>query len=256
MTSSIFDLTGKAVLVTGGNGGIGLGMADKMAEAGADICIWGRNKEKNLAAVEQLKAHGRRVTALECDITDEKQVKSCFEETVSALGKVDACFANAGIGVRGTKFHEISLDEWKAILTTNLDGVFFTFQEAVRHMLEHGRGGSLVATASLAALEGMARGQHYAAAKAGLLAMVRSLAVEYGRNGIRANAVIPGWIETDMTRDLFGWDKFQQKVLTRIPHGRWGTAEDFGAIAVYFAGDGSSYHSGDLVVIDGAYSIF
>jgi NAD(P)-dependent dehydrogenase (short-subunit alcohol dehydrogenase family) len=256
MANSSFDLTGKAALVTGGNGGIGLGMAEALAQAGADICIWGQNEDKNKAAAEKLKPYGRRVVAFQCDVSDEAQVEASFARTVEKLGKVDACFANAGIGRIGTAFHKMEIDEWRKVFGVNMEGVFFTFRAAVRHMLERKGRGSLVATSSLSANYGMPSGEHYAATKAGVIAIVRALAVEYSRYGIRANAILPGWIETDMTSPLFNMDKFAKNVIPRIPQRRWGVPADFGPIAVYFASDASAYHSGDAVVIDGGYSKF
>jgi NAD(P)-dependent dehydrogenase (short-subunit alcohol dehydrogenase family) len=256
MAGSKFNLEGKVALVTGGNSGIGLGMAEGLAEAGADICIWGRNEEKNKAAEEKLRSYGQRVLALKCDVSEQSQVEDCFARTLDNLGRVNACFANAGTSVLGTPFHEMSLDEWRTIFRTNMEGVFFTFRSAVRHMLDRGEGGSLVVTSSLSARMGMPRGEHYASTKAGVIAMVRGLAVEYARYGIRANAVLPGWIETDMTTPLFSWVKFRENILSRIPQRRWGVPDDFAAIAVYFASDASAYHTGDSVIIDGGYSMF
>jgi len=256
MANSTFDLTGKAVLITGGNGGIGLGMAEELARCGADICIWGQNEQKNKTAAEKLKTYGRQVIAFKCDVSDEQQVASNFARTVETLGKVDACFANAGVGRMGTAFHEMDVNEWRRIFGINMEGVFFTFRAAVRHMLEKGAGGSLVVTSSLSAKYGMPSGEHYGATKAGVIALVKGLAVEYARYGIRANAILPGWIETDMTAPLFGIEKFAQNVMPRIPQRRWGVPADFGPIAVYFASDASAYHSGDAVVIDGGYSCF
>ena len=256
MANSTFDLTGRTALVTGGNGGIGLGMAEALAQAGADICIWGQNEDKNKAAAEKLKSYGRRVVAATCDVSDEEQVEESFARTVKKLEKVDACFANAGIGRMGTAFHKMDIDEWRRVFGINMEGVFFTFRAAVRHMLEREGGGSLVVTSSLSANYGMPSGEHYAATKAGVIAIVRALAVEYARYGIRANAILPGWIETDMTSPLFNMEKFAQNVIPRIPQRRWGVPADFGPIAVYFASDASAYHSGDAVVIDGGYSKF
>ena len=256
MANSTFDLTGRTALVTGGNGGIGLGMAEALAQAGADICIWGQNEDKNKAAAEKLKSYGRRVVAVKCDVSDEEQVEESFARTVKKFGKVDACFANAGIGRMGTAFHKMDIDEWRRVFGINMEGVFFTFRAAVRHMLEREGGGSLVVTSSLSANYGMPSGEHYAATKAGVIAIVRALAVEYARYGIRANAILPGWIETDMTSPLFNMEKFAQNVIPRIPQRRWGVPADFGPIAVYFASDASAYHSGDAVVIDGGYSKF
>ncbi len=256
MSKSKFDLGGKVALVTGGNGGIGLGMAEALAEAGADVCIWGRNPEKNRIAEKKLNASGRRILALQCDVSDEKQVEENFARTLEMLGRVDACFANAGIGSFGTPFHEMDIEEWRKMFGINMEGVFFTFRSAVRNMMQQGDGGSLVVTSSLSAKAGLPRAQHYAATKSGVIAMVRGLAVEYARYGVRANAILPGWIETDMTSGLFSWDKFRKNVIPRIPQRRWGVPSDFGAIAVYFASDASAYHTGDAVIIDGAYHIF
>ena len=256
MTNSTFDLTGKAALITGGNGGIGLGMAEELAKSGADICIWGQNEKKNQAAVEKLKAYGRQAIALKCDVSNENQVVESFARTIETLGKVDACFANAGVGRLGIPFHKMSIDEWRSVFGVNMEGVFFTFRSAVRHMLEQGNGGSLVVTSSLSANYGMPTGEHYAATKSGVIAIVRSLSVEYARHGIRANAILPGLIETDMTAPLFSIEKFEKNVIPRIPQRRWGIPADFGPIAVYFASDASAYHSGDAVVIDGGYSCF
>ena len=194
--------------------------------------------------------------ALKCDVSDEQAVEKCFATTVDALGKVDACFANAGLHRMTTPFHEMDTEEWRLIFRVNMEGTFFLFRAAVRHMLERGQGGSLVATSSLSGISAMARGEHYAATKAGAIAMVRSIAVEYAKHGIRANAILPGWVESEMTGDLLSWDKFQAAVLPRVPMGRWGKPEDYGSIAVYFAGDASRYHTGDIVVIDGGYHCF
>jgi NAD(P)-dependent dehydrogenase (short-subunit alcohol dehydrogenase family) len=250
-----FDLTGKVALITGGNGGIGLGMAEALAQAGADVCIWGTNADKNAAAERTIAAHGRRVVALACDVGDEAAVATAFATTLERLGRVDACFANAGIG-GASPFVDMTTDEWHRVLRVNLDGVFFTLRAAARHMVARGGGGSLVATSSLAAIEGQARGEHYAATKGAVIAMMRALAVEHARHGIRANAILPGWIETAMTDRLFAWEPMQKKVLPRIPMRRWGETRDFGGIAVYLASDASAYHTGDTLLIDGGYSIF
>jgi NAD(P)-dependent dehydrogenase (short-subunit alcohol dehydrogenase family) len=256
MANSDFDLTGKVALVTGGNGGIGLGMAEALAESGADVCIWGRNEEKNQVAELKLKSYGRRVLAQKCDVSDKKQVEKGFAKVLDEMGEIHACFANAGIGILGTPFHEMSIDEWRMIFGINMEGVFFTFQSAVRHMMERGDGGSLVVISSMSSNFGMPRGEHYAAAKAGVVAIIRGLTVEYARYGIRANAILPGWIETDMTADFFKLKRVHERILPRVPQRRWGVPADFGPIAVYFASDASIYHTGDAVVIDGGYSCF
>jgi NAD(P)-dependent dehydrogenase (short-subunit alcohol dehydrogenase family) len=233
-------------------------MARALASAGADVAIWGTNARKNAAAKEELARTGRRIVALRCDVSDEKAVEAAFAETVATLGRVDGCFANAGVSGRGAtrSFAEMSTEEWRRVLSVNLDGAFFTLRAAARHMVERGGGGALVGTASLAAIEGAPRGEHYAATKGAMISMIRALAVEFARHGVRANAILPGWIETDMTADAIANAKFAANVLPRIPMRRWGTGDDFGGIAVYLMSDASRYHTGDTFLIDGGYALF
>jgi NAD(P)-dependent dehydrogenase (short-subunit alcohol dehydrogenase family) len=253
-----FDLSGKVVLITGGNSGIGLAMAEAVAMAGADVCIWGTNAEKNVTALKRLEELGGHHMALRCNVADEQEVEEAFEETVKAFGQVDACFANAGVSGRRNvrSFVEMTTEEWRRVLSVNLDGTFFTLRAAARHMVSRQGGGSLVATASLAAIEGQARGEHYAATKGGTISIMRSLAVELARHGVRANVILPGWIDTAMTEKTLSSEPFQKKVITRIPFRRWGGPGDFGGIAVYLVSDASAYHTGDTFVIDGGYAVF
>jgi len=255
-----FDLTGKVSLVTGGNRGIGLGMAEALAASGSDIVIWGSNAERNLEAEGKLTQYGVRVRAQVVDVADEQQVVAGMAEAAIAMGRIDTVIANAGIGRGSPSFVEMTTETYRKVLSVNLDGVFWTFREACKHMVERAKagdpGGSVVGVASLAAIEGAARGQAYAASKGGVISMMKSVAVEHARYGIRANAILPGWIATDMTAGAQGSEVFTSKVISRVPARRWGEPADFGGIAVYLGSDASSYHSGDTFVIDGAYSIF
>ncbi|MEM9513528.1 MAG: SDR family NAD(P)-dependent oxidoreductase [Actinomycetota bacterium] len=259
--SSPFDLAGHVALVTGGNGGIGLGMAEALAARGADVAIWGTNADKNAHAAEALAGHGGEVRSMVCDVGDEAAVVAAMSETVAELGRVDSVFVNAGVGGQAPSFVDMTSDEWRRVMRVNLDGAFFTAREAVRHMVarfDEGdeRGGAVVFTTSGSAFFGQQSGQHYGASKAGVNSMMKAIAVQHARHGIRCNSVLPGWIESDMTAGAFGWDRFVEKVLPRVPMRRWGTPDDFGGLAVYLASAASTYHTGDVITIDGGYHSF
>jgi NAD(P)-dependent dehydrogenase (short-subunit alcohol dehydrogenase family) len=254
-----FDLSGRGAVITGGNGGIGLGMARALLASNASVAIWGSNPDKTARAKATLAAEcgdAARVHSFVCDVGDETQVDSCFAASVAALGRVDACYANAGVSSKGTPLLQMSLEEFKRVQRINVEGVFLTFRAAARHMAEHGQGGSLVATASTAAIEGAARNSHYGASKGAVTAYVRALAVELARHKIRVNSILPGWIVTEMTERAVNDEKFAGAVLPRIPARRWGQADDFGGIAVYLASDASAYTTGEQFVIDGGYTKF
>lgn len=261
MTHEAFDLNGKVALVTGGNGGIGLGMAEAIAKAGANVAIWGTNADKNAAAKQRLMGHGIEAEAYVCDVSDRAAVNATMAKTLERFGRLDGCFANAGVTGRGAKsFLDISAEDWRRVIGVNLDGTFNTYQAALTHMMERAEkgdaGGRLVAVSSLASVSGPARNQHYAASKGALNAMTFALAVEYARHGITANAILPGWIETDMTGNLMANEKFSEAAGKRIPMRRWGQPSDFGGLAVYLMSDASAYHTGQLLQVDGGYFRF
>ncbi len=251
-----FDLTGKVALVTGGNGGIGLGMAEAMAEAGANIVIWGTNAEKNEMARAKLAGLGVQALASRVDVSQEQQVIDAFGQAVKQMGRVDTVIANAGIGFGAPSFMELKIETFRKVQAVNVEGAFFTLREAARHMTGREGGGSLVGVASLAAIEGAARNQAYGASKGALISMIKGISVELARYGIRANAILPGWIATEMTEASQASKKFNDNVISRVPIRRWGQPEDFGGAAVYLASDASRYHTGDQFIIDGGYAIF
>jgi NAD(P)-dependent dehydrogenase (short-subunit alcohol dehydrogenase family) len=258
---NMFDLTGRVAVVTGGNGGIGLGIAQALASAGCNVAIWGRNAEKNKAAVATMAAGPGKVDSRICDVTDPASVKDAMKATLDSFGRLDGCFANAGIGGGGRRaFIERTEEEWRTMFATNLDGVFHVFQAAARHMTERANNGDkfgrLVATSSLASLFGTARNEHYAATKSAINAVVRALAVELARYGVTANAILPGWIKSEMTAKIMSDEKFVGAVMPRIPMRRFGEPSDFGGIAVYLMSGTSSYHTADCFVIDGGYTAF
>jgi NAD(P)-dependent dehydrogenase (short-subunit alcohol dehydrogenase family) len=259
MHNTLFDLSGKTALVTGGNSGIGLGFAEGVAKHGANVCIWGTNEEKNAAALEALQVYGTKVHTIRCDVSDEAAVNKAFDETLATFGRVDACFANAGVG-DGGPFAELGTDQWRRVMSVNLDGLFFTLRAASKHMKERAekgdKGGRLIGTASLGALMGMARSEAYAGTKGAVISIMQGLAVEFARYGITANSVLPGHIATAMTEKMYANEKFVNAVMPRIPMRRWGDKRDFEGIAVYLMSDASAYHTADSFLIDGGFRYF
>lgn len=249
------SLVGHVSVVTGGNGGIGLGMAAALAAAGADVAIWGRNEDKNAAAASELERHGTGVLALRCDVADESQVRSAFSATLERFGRVDSLFANAGVGGYAP-FTSMTLDEFRRVTSVNLDGAFLCLREAAAHMVERGEGGSLVGVSSVSAIHGAPGMEHYAASKAGLASMLRGMAVELARHRIRCNSLLPGWTDTDMIAPAAHNERFVANTQKRTPVRRWGTPEDMGRTAVFLADPANLFHTGDSVVVDGGYSIF
>ena len=214
-----------AWLITGGNGGIGLGMAEGLA-AGASVCIWGTNESKNAAALARLESYGTPVAAMRCDVSDEAAVQRCFAETLERFGRVDGCFANAGVGGRAASFDTMTAEEWRRVLAVNLDGVFYTLRAAARaHESPRRRGGQLRPAYRHRKPRGHLRASPRRALRrheSGLISMAKAFPVEYARYGVTAHTILPGWIETEMTEGAFGNDKFVTAVHKRIPARRWG----------------------------------
>jgi hypothetical protein len=250
----LFDLTGKVAVVTGGNRGIGLGMARGLAKMGAAVAVWGRNTEYNAAAAEELQGLGAEAVGMSCDVTSEEQVEAATEATLEQFGRIDSIFANAGIG-RGALFPDLSLREWNITMKVNAAGTMLPVRAATKVMIEQGDGGSIVVTASIAATRGVPRLPHYAASKAAQLGLVKTLAVSLAPHRIRVNAVSPGWIATEMTGPEQQQDDFNRYIKQRVPMSRWGAIEEFEGIAAYLASDASTFTTGAEIRIDGGFSV-
>ena len=256
------SVAGLSVVVTGGNGGIGLGLAAGLAVAGADVCLWGRNQAKNAAALDistDTPVGRSRSRAMS---SDESDVERAMSETVAEFGKVDSLFANAGVPGDMTPFVDLSLEEWRRTLTINLEGAFLSLRAAARHMVERGEGGSLVGVSSIMSFYGGAQKQPYAVSKSGIEALMRSLAVELAPMRIRANALLPGWTDTPLLEPGAGFIPDENHALVRkqtvgrTPVKRWGQPSDFGPIAAFLADPALQFHTGDRLVVDGAYTRF
>jgi NAD(P)-dependent dehydrogenase (short-subunit alcohol dehydrogenase family) len=256
MTHGLFDLTGTVALVTGGNGGVGLAMADGLAAAGATVCVWGTNPDKNAAAEAQLAAHGAPVDTRVVDVSSEDAVLEGFAALLGRFGRIDACFANAAVTTRrdNPPFVDSPFEDWQAFWRVNLNGTFLTLREAARHMIAQGGGGSLVGTSSIAAHIAAPRDEAYAASKAAIAATMRSLAAELGRYGIRCNTVTPGWTRSPATEHWESQSSVAEGILRRMPLRRWGEPEDWAGIAVYLASRASAFHTADEFRIDGGFA--
>lgn len=260
MTRGLFDLTGKVVLATGANSGIGLGFLRGCAKQGADVVVWSRRADKNAEAVEELKALGApRAHAEEVDVSDETAVEAAFASTLKAMGRVDCAFANAGFTDRAPSFIELSSERYHALLNVNLHGAVYTLRAAARHMKERAEagdpGGSLVACGSLSIFHGLQGMEHYAAAKGALSAIIKGLAVEMGQYGVRANMIAPGFILTGMTRDSPQTEGIIKHFSAITPLGRPGEEFDMEGPAAYLASDASKFHTGDILVVDGGRNV-
>ena len=252
--TSPFDLGGKVAIVTGGNGGIGLGMARGLAEAGADIAIVGRNDAKSAAAVAELKQAGAEAISITADVTDKAAVTAMVERVRRELGRIDILVNNAGINIRKSP-HARDLEEWDSVIRTNLTSAFLCSQAVYPAMKEAG-GGKIINIGSMMSIFGASFAPAYAASKGGIVQFTRSCAVAWAADNIQANAVLPGWIDTDLTRRARQEiDGLHDKVLARTPAARWGAIVDFAGIAVFLASSASDFVTGTAIPVDGGFSI-
>lgn len=261
MPAHPFDLTGKTALVTGGNRGIGLAMSRALASAGARVVVWGVNPDRLAAAETELSAIGPGARAIRADVSDETAVREAFAESVEwAGGNIHTVVANAAADRILGRLKDFETPRYRDAMAVNLDGVFFTVREACKHMSDRAKagqpGGVILGVSSLAGIQGAAGNGVYAAAKGAVIAMINTVATEYARAGVRANTIVPGWIATERMAVLNSEPAFAEKVLPRVPAGRWGEAGDFAGVVVYLASDAAAYHTGDTLVIDGGYSVF
>ncbi|MDB5565460.1 MAG: 2-deoxy-D-gluconate 3-dehydrogenase [Tardiphaga sp.] len=254
MTTKIFDLTGKVAIVTGGNGGIGLGMARGLAHAGAAIAIVGRNADKSNAAAAELKQSGARAIAISTDVTDKAAVDAMIARTQNEFGRVDILVNNAGINIRKPP-HVLALEEWDSVIKTNLTSAFLCSQAAYPAMKQAG-GGKIINIGSMMSIFGASFAPAYAASKGGIVQFTRSCAVAWAPDNIQCNAILPGWIDTELTQNARREiDGLHDKVLARTPAARWGASDDFAGIAVFLSSAASDFVTGTAIPVDGGFSI-
>lgn len=250
---NLFDLRGRVAIVTGGNGGIGLGMARGLAGAGANVVVAARNVEKSRAAVVELQAQGAEARAVSVDVADERSVAAMVDEAAAWRGRLDILVNNAGINIRKPA-QDLSLDEWRRVIDTNLTSAFLCSRAVYLHMKRAG-GGKIVNVGSMLSIFGASFGPVYGASKGGIVQLTKSLAVTWAPDNIQVNAVLPGWVDTELTRrgrrEIPGLD---QKVLAGTPAGRWGRIDDFEGIAVFLASTASDFLTGAAIPLDGGYS--
>jgi 2-deoxy-D-gluconate 3-dehydrogenase len=250
----LFDLTGRVAIVTGGNGGIGLGMARGLAQAGAAVVLAARNTGKGTDAVKELEALGAKAAMVKVDVTSEASCRAMVQTTVDRFGRLDILVNNAGTNIRKQP-QEYTLDEYRTVLDTNLTSAFVCCQAAYPHMVRAG-GGKIINIGSMMSIFGASFTAPYAASKGGIVQLSKALATAWAKDNVQVNAVLPGWIDTDLTRQarqqVAG---LHERVLARTPAGRWGTPDDHAGIAVFLASPASDFVTGTAIPVDGGYSI-
>jgi 2-dehydro-3-deoxy-D-gluconate 5-dehydrogenase len=254
MAASSFDLRGKVAIVTGGNGGIGLGMARGLADAGADIAVVGRNETKSAAAVADLTARGVRAIAVATDVTDKDAVGAMIARVSGELGRIDVLINNAGMSIRKPP-HILEADEWQQVIDTNLTSAFIC-SKAAYPALKAAGGGKVINIGSMMSIFGASFAPAYAASKGGIVQFTRACACAWAGDNIQVNAILPGWIDTDLTKTAREQvDGLHQRVLARTPAGRWGEIDDFAGIAVFLSSQASDFMTGTAIPVDGGYSV-
>jgi 2-dehydro-3-deoxy-D-gluconate 5-dehydrogenase len=252
MSATVFDLSGKVAVVTGGNGGIGLGIVKGLAQAGATIIIAARNKEKSELAVRSLEKAGLNAAALTVDVQDETSVRDMVRDAAHAFGHIDILVNNAGISKANIP-QKYSLDEWQKVMNINLNGTFLCSREVYPYM-KAGGGGKIINIGSMTSIFGHSMLASYAASKGAVVQLTKSLAIAWARENIQVNVILPGWIETDMTSVIKQLPEYHAAITARIPQERWGQPADLAGTAVFLASKASDYVTGIALPVDGGYA--
>jgi 2-dehydro-3-deoxy-D-gluconate 5-dehydrogenase len=251
---TIFSLQNRVAFVTGGNGGIGLGMAKGLAGAGATVVIAGRNKQKAQSALSELRSVGAQGEFIELDALEEASCRQAVQRTVDRFGRLDILVNNAGTTVRKQP-EELTAQEWHLVMDTNLTSAFLCSQAAYPHMVRAG-GGKIINIGSMMSVFASSYATPYAASKGGIVQLAKSLAVAWAKDNIQVNAILPGWIDTDLTRKAREQVQgLNERVLARTPAQRWGVPDDFAGIAVFLAAPASNFITGAAILVDGGYSV-
>ena len=254
MVEKAFDLSGRVALITGGNGGIGLGMARGMARAGASIAVAARDAGKMTAACEELRGLGAQAEAFAFDAASKSSVDGMVAKVAERFGRIDILVANAGMNIRKPP-QDYTPEEWQQVHDVNTNGPFYCCQAVYPHMKTQG-GGKIITTGSMASILGLPFSAAYASTKGVIVQMTRVLATAWAKDNIQANAILPGWIDTTLTRNARAQvEGLHERVVARTPAGRWGDPDDYSGIAVFLASAASDFVTGTAIPVDGGYSI-
>ena len=255
MSNTSFDLSGKAAIVTGGNGGIGLGIAKGLAQAGANIVVAARNQQKTDSALKELRGLGVKAIGVSTEVTDEGDVADMVKATLDEFGRVDILVNNAGMSIRKAP-QDYTMEEFERVINVNLNGTFLCSRDVHAPMKEAG-GGKIINIGSMTSVFGSDWVVPYSASKGGVIQITKSLAIAWAADNIQVNAILPGWIHTDLTAPIkTTFTERYESIRSRIPHGRWGEPEEMGGCAVFLASSASDYVTGVSIPIDGGYVAF
>tara|TARA_B110000014_G_scaffold181357_1_gene130629 strand:- start:247 stop:1014 length:768 start_codon:yes stop_codon:yes gene_type:complete len=255
MSKNLFDLHGKTALITGGNGGIGLGIAKGFAQSGANVAIAGRNTVKTEEVVANLSEQNTSAIGIEVDVANEKSVDNMITNTLENFGQIDILVNNAGIGIRNLP-HEYNLEDWNKVIDINLTGAFLCSKAVYPNMKTRGSG-KIINIGSMTSIFGLDWAIAYASSKGGIVQLTKTLAVSWAKDGIQANSILPGWIHTDLTQGIK--DNYKDRydhILSRIPENRWGEPADLSGTAIFLASNASNYVTGVSIPVDGGYTSF